>query len=118
MAIGNPKIRKEWFTKLKEAGFELPSLISDKAFITPSSDIVEGAIIEEMVVVKTAAKVECGSIISSGAVVNYNTIVKDFCHIDCNAVVGAGAIVPKSTHLNYGQVVMKTNTSENWSFSE
>lgn len=118
VAIGNNKIRLSWIEKLEKAGFVIPTLISQQAFVSPSAKIDKGCIIEPMAVVNANAKVEIGSIISSGAVVNHNAIVKQGCHIDCNAVVGADAIVPEKTHLNYGQVITRVTKPDNWEFSE
>lgn len=118
VAIGNNEIRMEWLNKLEELGYTLPTLISDKAYISPSSTIEPGVIIEPMVAINTSAKVMKGSIISAGAVVNHNSIVQQGCHIDCNAVVGANAIVPSNTHLYYGQVFAKIYKPNNWKFSE
>lgn len=118
VAIGNNKIRLAWIEKLEEAGFVIPTLISQQSFVSLSAQIEKGCIVEPMVVVNANAKIEKGSIISSGAVINHNAMVKQGCHIDCNAVVGADAIVPEKTHLNYGQVITKVTKPNNWEFSE
>lgn len=118
VAIGNNEVRMEWLGKLKEAGYNLPILISEKAYVSPTAVIEEGCIIEPMTTINANAKVERCSIVSSGAVVNHNAIVKQGCHIDCNAVVGADAVVPEKMHLNYGQVITKVTKPDNWEFSE
>ena len=118
VAIGNNEVRMEWLGRLKEAGYNLPILLSERACVSPSAVIEEGCIIEPLSVINANAKVEKGTIISSGAVVNHNALVKQGCHIDCNAVVGADAVVPEKMHLNYGQVITKVTKPENWEFSE
>ena len=118
VAIGNNEIRAQWIDKLEEAGYNLPIIISDKAFISPSAVIELGCIVEPMAVIQTNVKVEKGSIISSGAVVNHNAIVHKCCHIDCNAVVGADAVVPEKMNLNYCQVITRVTKPKKWEFSE
>ena len=118
VAIGNNDVRMEWLEKLENEGYNIPTLISDKAYVSPSAEIAKGCIVEPMVSINTVAKVEKGSIISSGAVVNHNSIVKCGCHIDCNAVVGAGTLVPEKTNIAYGQVITKVTRPEGWEFSE
>lgn len=118
VAIGNNEVRMEWLIRLKEAGFNLPILISNKAYVSSTAVIEEGCIVEPMSVINANAKVEKGTIISAGAVVNHNAVVKQGCHIDCNAVVGTDAIVPEKMHLNYGQVITRVTKPENWEFSE
>lgn len=118
VAIGNNEIREKWIDKLKDAGYNLPTIISDRAYVSPSAVVEECCIVETMTVINANAKVEKGTIISSGAVVNHNAMVHKFCHIDCNAVVGADAVVPEKMHLNYGQIITKVTKPENWEYSE
>lgn len=118
VAIGNNEVRAAWLDRLKEANYNLPTIVSDRAYVSSSATIEEGCIIEPMSVINANAKIEKGSIISSGAVVNHNAVVHKYCHIDCNAVVGADSVVPEKMHLNYGQVITKVTKPENWEFSE
>ncbi len=118
VAIGNNEVRADLLNKLERAGYNLPIIISDRAFISPSAVIEGGCIIEPMSAINANAKIEKGSIISSGAVINHNALVHKCCHIDCNAVVGADSVVPEKMHLNYGQVITKVIRPEKWEFSE
>lgn len=118
VAIGNNEARLVWINKLAEAGFEIPTLISPQAFVSPSAKIEMGCIVEPVAVINTNAKVKKGTIVSAGTVVNHNAVVKQGCHIDCNAVVGANAVAPEKMHLNYGQVITRVTKPENWEFSE
>lgn len=107
VALGNPKMRRDWFEKLKVAGYSLEVLISDKSYVSPTAKISEGSIVEPMAVVNSAAEIGCGVLVCAGAVVNHNSTVKDFCQIDCGAVVGAGAVVEENTKLEYNQVIYR-----------
>lgn len=107
VAIGNNEVRLLWLNKLVNYGFKIPKIISDKAYISPSSLIEDGVIIEPMSVIQAESVVRFGSIISSGAIVNHNSVVLKGSHIDCNSVVGAGAVVPEKTHLLYNSVIFK-----------
>lgn len=118
VAIGNPEKRKELFEKLESLGFDIPTIVSDKAYVSPTAEIEPGSVIEPMAVVNTGAKIKRGTFINAGAVVNHNAIVNEFCQIDCNAVVGANAEVPAGMHLNCCQTMIKVGKPENWSFSE
>ena len=118
VAIGNNEVRAQWIDRLEEAGYDLPIILSDRAYISPSAVIESGCIVEPMAAINSNTKVEKGSIISSGAVVNHNAIVHKCCHIDCNAIVGADAVVPEKMNLNYGQVITRVKRPDNWEFSE
>ena len=58
VAIGNNEIRYQWLLKLEEAGYTLATLISDKAYVSPSATIEPGVIIEPMVVVNANATIK------------------------------------------------------------
>ena len=118
VVIDDNVIRAQWIDRLEEAGYNLPIILSDRAYISPSAVIELGCIVEPMAVINANAKVEKGSIILSGAIVNHNAIVHKYCHIDCNAVVGADAVVPEKMDLNYGQAITRVTKPENWEFSE
>ena len=46
VAIGNNEVRMEWIEKLESAGFNLPSIISARAYVSPSALIGPGCCIE------------------------------------------------------------------------
>lgn len=104
VAIGNPELRLEWIEKAERIGYEIATLISPKAYISPSAQIMKGAIVEPCAVIQSNTTVETGCIISSGAVINHNAIVGRGCHIDCNATVAARMNVPLKTKVECGKV--------------
>ncbi len=104
VAIGNADVRVETTEKLKEAGYEIVSFISRRAYVSPSAKIAEGCVIEPMSVIGTAVEVGKCTIVSSGAVVNHNSTVGEGCHLDCNSTVCSNTTVPPKTKVEYGVV--------------
>ncbi len=99
VAMGRPELREKWLNALRDAGFELPCIVSPVAYISPSAILEEGCIVEAMAIVNTGAKVHRGSLVCAGSVINHDAVVMDICQIDCGAVVSAGAVVPKGTKV-------------------
>ena len=99
VAIGNPQIRLSYIQKLEESCFIVAILVSPRAYIAPSAQLMKGTIVEPMAVVQANSSVGIGSIISSGAVVRHNAFVSDVCHVDCNAVVISGSTVTTGTKV-------------------
>ena len=104
VAIGNADVRVETTEKLKEAGYEIVSFISRRAYVSPSAKIAEGCVIEPMSVISTDVEIGRCTIISSGAVVNHNSTVAEGCHINCNATVRSNSSVPAKTKVDYGEI--------------
>lgn len=92
-AIGNAEIRRLWTTKIVEKNYRIPILVSPRAFISKSTQLRYGDIVEPFAVVHSNACVGIATYVSAGAIVNHNSFISDYCHIDCNAVVMSGAIV-------------------------
>ena len=104
VAIGNAEMRLNFIQKLKEACYRVAILVSPKAYVSPSAQILSGTIIEPMATLQANSTVCIGCIISSGAVVRHNSFVGDGCHCDCNSVVMTGAIVPAKTKVLCGEI--------------
>lgn len=105
VAIGNPEIRLSLLDKIqKETNCQIPSLVSPRAYISPSAKVMKGCIIEPMAVVHAACVLEEGCIISAGAVVNHDSTCGRGTHVDCNATVAGYAHVPAGTKICSGEV--------------
>ena len=105
VAIGNPEVRSSLLAHLQNnTDYQIPSLISPKAYVSPSAKVMDGCIIGPMAVVHTEAVLEEGCIISAGAVVNHESTCGKCVHVDCNATVAAYASVPAKTKICSGEV--------------
>lgn len=104
VAIGNSDLRLSLIKGLCELGYDVPSLIHEKAYVSPSARIGIGCFIEPMAVVHTAVVVEKGCIISAGAILNHNSVVHEGCHINCGSVVKARAEIIAGTRTGYNEV--------------
>ena len=106
VAIGNPKVRLSLLEKIKEKFPDrIISLISPRAYVSPTAKIMPGCIIEPMAVVQSNATIGDGTMIASGAVIKHNAVVGNGCYVDCNSTVLAGAIVPNGEKVFANTVV-------------
>lgn len=106
-AIGNSDLRLNLIKRFCEIGYEVPSLIHEKAYVSPSARIGMGCFIEPMAVVHTAVNVGNGTIISAGVVLNHNSVVHAGCHINCGCAVPARAEIKAGTRTGYNEVCDK-----------
>ncbi len=92
-AFEDSQVRLDWSNKLIEAGFAIVSLISPKAFVSPSAQINQGCIIEPLAGVNSNVSVGACSIIKMGALINHNSIVSEGCCCENYSVIKTGAYV-------------------------
>ena len=108
VAIGNPEERLSLLKRIKqETPYRIVSLVSPKAYISPSAQIMGGCIVEPMAVVHAGSVLSVGCIISAGAVVNHASMCCEGVHVDCNATVAGNTIVPAGTKIGHGEVYEK-----------
>lgn len=105
VAIGNPQVRMDLISRLEQNGnCRIATLISPRAYVSPSAQIGEGCIIEPMAVVHSKCVLESGCLVSAGAVINHGSRCCSGAHIDCNATVMGQSTVPQNTKVCSGEV--------------
>ena len=104
VAIGNNEVRGNILTLLKNAGYEIPTLIHPTAYISKTAKIGSGTVVEPKAIVNTNAKIEEGCIISVGAIVDHDTQVGCCVHVNAGAVVKAGTSMKAYQRLDAGMV--------------
>ena len=105
VAIGNPDVRLtliERFSAMEGVG--VVSLISPRAFVSPSASLGAGCIVEPMAVVSAGARLGDGCLVCAGAVVNHFSVCETCVQVDCNATVAGNAHVPRGTKINSNTV--------------
>lgn len=92
-AFEDSHTRLAWSDKLIEAGFAIISLISPKAYVSPSAQINQGCIIEPLAGVNSNASVGACCIIKMGALINHNSVVAEGCCCENYSIIKTGAYV-------------------------
>ena len=105
VAIGNSELRLNLIKRLCEIGYEVPTLIHEKAYVSPSAKIGMGCFIEPLAVVHTEVVVETGCIISAGVILNHNSVIHAGCHINCGSVVMARAEIDAKTRTGCNETM-------------
>ncbi len=105
VAYDNPNTRLALLKKIEEeTGYIIATLISPKAYISPSAQVLRGCIIEPLAVIQSMSVVSEGCIISAGAVLGYSSMCCDGVHLQANSTVTKSTIVPAGTVVKYGEV--------------
>ena len=109
VAIGCSELRLEYIKKLHNKCFDVTTLISPKAYVSPSAQIRCGSIIEAGAVINPTASVAIGVYVCAGAVVNHNSFVDDGSTLQCGSIIPANSFVSAKTKLGYNEVYTSKN---------
>ena len=107
VALGNAELRLGHIEKLRAAGFQIPAIISPKAYVSKSAKIGNGTIVEPFSAVNANSEVGIGVLLRCGSVIDHNAKVGDFCYIDCGVVVKANNSVGFKIKIAANSVVEK-----------
>lgn len=112
VAIANPEIKLNLLQKIKETtSYKIATLISPRAYISPTAQIMQGSLVEAMATVNTGSVIAVGCIIGAGSIVNHCSMCCDGVHLECNAIVADNTLVPAGTDISSG-VVYKHDTMD------
>ena len=103
--LDSSDIRRRLSLNLKEYGFNLPTIISPKAYISKGAQIGIGTIVMHHALVNAGAKIGDNCIINSKANIDHNSIIESDCHISTGAIVNGDCLIGRGTFLGSGSVV-------------
>lgn len=85
--MGHGNLRDHMYKKLKNIGFNLPTIIDSTAIVSKSTTILEGTVIGKGVIINAEAMIGKMCIINSGAIVEHEDRIGDYCHIGVGATL-------------------------------
>lgn len=101
--IKSAESRRRLYALAREAGFEMPAIVSPHAYVSAHASIGEGSIVMYGAMVNAEARIGVNCIINSDALIEHGVQVGDHCHISTGAIlngdvcVGAGSFVGSGT---------------------
>jgi sugar O-acyltransferase (sialic acid O-acetyltransferase NeuD family) len=105
VAIGNNRVREGLVNTMLEAGFELPSIVHERAIISSRATLGRGVSIMAGAVVGTEAILGDGVIVNAGAVVDHHSKVDDFGHLGVGAVMAGGSRLGRGAWMQAGSAL-------------
>lgn len=106
--VKSPDLRIRMFQMLKECGFQLPCIISPRAYVSRHANLGEGTVVMHGAVVNAGASIGSNCIVNSQALIEHDVVVGDHCHISTAAIlngdvwVGAGSFVGSNACVRQG----------------
>lgn len=105
IGIGNNAVRHKLQDKLAGLGLTLATLISPRAFVSPSVKVGSGTVIEPGAIVNANVTIGCGCIVSVGSIIDHDSVLEDFSHVNTGAICISGAHVAAEQKIEAGEVL-------------
>jgi len=102
--IESAKLRIKLYTRLKELGFILPSVISPHAYVSKHATLGEGTVVMHHALINAQAKVGNNCIVNSKALIEHDTVIADHCHISTGAILNGNVHIASESFVGSGVV--------------
>lgn len=102
--IKSPDLRIKLFNHLNTIGFETPSIISPRAYVSKHASVDKGTVILHDVLINTEVRIGKNCIINSKALIEHDCIIGDHCHISTGAILNGGTIIGEGTFFGSNAV--------------
>jgi sugar O-acyltransferase (sialic acid O-acetyltransferase NeuD family) len=97
--IKSANLRVKLFQQVQRLGFELPTIISPRAYVSKNASLGIGTIVMHDALVNTEAKIGNNCILNTKSLVEHDAIVEDHCHISTSSVVNGGTVIGEKTFI-------------------
>ena len=114
--LGNVTKRVELFELVKKIGFDLPVIISSRAYVSKHAQVGEGSVIMHDALVNAGAVIGQNCIINTKALIEHDSVIKENCHISTGAVINGGVVVHKNSFVGSNAVTKQYIVIEENSF--
>ncbi|HLA73891.1 MAG TPA: NeuD/PglB/VioB family sugar acetyltransferase [Steroidobacteraceae bacterium] len=108
VAVGQIKThepRRRIFEQLRVHGFDLPVIVSPRAYVSAHARVGAGSIVMHGAVVNARAAVGENCILNSLSLIEHGATVDDHCHVSTGALVNGGAHVGACCFIGSGAAV-------------
>ncbi|MNW34172.1 UDP-N-acetylbacillosamine N-acetyltransferase [compost metagenome] len=118
MAIGYQNLKARWevFNKVKNAGFEIQTLVHPKAYVHKTAKIGEGAIICVRTIIDNRVTIGEATFIWPGVTVNHDVRIGSNCFLSPQVNVCGFAAIGNSCFLGASSVIINESIIEDNSF--
>lgn len=114
--IKSPMIRIRLYDQLVLLGFNLPIIISPRAYISKHAVIRDGSIVMHDALINAQAEIGNNCIINTKTLIEHDSKIGSHCHISTGAIINGGVIVGNGTFVGSNAVVRESAQIDENSF--
>lgn len=106
-SIGDTRVRRKIYNKLKSIGFKIPKIIDKTAVVSKNAVIEDGVFIGKGAIVNSCSFIGNNSIINSGAIVEHDCKIGEFVHIAPGVIMSGGVNIGNDSHIGTGATIIQ-----------
>jgi sugar O-acyltransferase (sialic acid O-acetyltransferase NeuD family) len=106
LGVGDNHARKALSEFLSACGFQVTTVVSRHAVVSPSASLGSGTVVMPGSVINAGALIGAGVIVNTGAVIEHDVVLGDYSHISPHAALGGGVQVGELAHVGLGASVI------------
>lgn len=110
IAPDKPAARKRLFKKYREIGFKIETVISPKAFVSPSAKLGEGCIVSSFCNISTNCSLGEGVKLNTFANVMHDARIADYVTIAPNAVILGYITIGEGAYIGANSTILQTHS--------
>lgn len=114
--IRSPKARVRLYDLAKKAGFNLPKIISSRAYVSQHAVIGDGTVIMHDVLINAGVSLGSNCIINSKALIEHDSKISNHCHISTNVIINGDVTIEEGCFIGSGVVTNNSITIKKNSF--
>lgn len=107
IAVGENAARRRHFEEFARAGFELPNLVSEGAYVDPSARLGLGNLVAHGAHVGPCVQIGDDNIVNTNANVEHESQVGDHCHLAPGSIICGRVHVGSLCHVGAGSIVIE-----------
>lgn len=107
------KKRKAIFIKLKNLGFNLPTIVSPLSYISKGVKIGDGCQIFHKVTINKNSNIGSNCIVNNHSLIEHDVKIKDNAHVSTSVTINGGCIIGEATFIGSGSVLRENLNVKN-----
>lgn len=114
--IKTPMVRMKLYEQLMILNFNLPTIISPRAYVSKYAVINNGSIIMHDALINAHAEIGNNCIINTKALIEHDSKIGSHCHISTGAIINGGVSIGDGTFVGSNAVVRESSSIDQHSF--
>lgn len=106
-------LRNILYSKVKDIGFKIPTLIHKQALVSPYAKVGKGTCVMAGAIINSHAQIGINSVINTGSIIEHDCIVGDNTFISPGAILAGNVTIKNNSFIGMGSKIIEGKTIGN-----